>query len=262
MKKNVVFWVGVKSSDPLLNKKHGGFEYFQYSKNCWEYWCKKNNIIFYEYNTPLSEKNGTTWTRWFDVFPYLENENIDFDKICVVDGSTMIKWDAPNFFDECPNNKLTIFRALENLKWVYEGVQGYKNIFNNFDFDITKYIDCGFQIFDKSHKPFLNILEEYHDNNFNKIMECQNTIKRGTDQPIYNFLLQIHNINTHLGLSPAFMLNHLNRFDWLSHNWQLKTDTTPFFIKYGYIWKFSGFDRTQRQPLMKQTWDLIKQNYE
>ena len=54
----------------------------------------------------------------------------------------------------------------------------------------------------------------------------------------------------------------MNRFDWFSHNWQLKEDKTPFFIKYGYIWMYSGFDRTQRFGLMKQTWDLVKNNYE
>ena len=66
-----------------------------------------------------------------------------------------------------------------------------------------------------------------------------------------------------MDLSPAFMLTHLNRFDWLSYNWQLKEDSTPFFIKYGYIWFYSGFpNRADRENLMQQTWDLIKQNYE
>jgi len=58
------------------------------------------------------------------------------------------------------------------------------------------------------------------------------------------------------------MLTHLNRFDWFSHNWQLKEDNTPFFIKYGNIWFFSGFDRRQRHSLMEQTWNIIKENYE
>ena len=74
-------------------------------------------------------------------------------------------------------------------------------------------------------------------------------------------LLQIKNIRVD-NIDPSFMLTHLTRFDWLSHNWQLKEDNTPFFIKYGNIWKYSGFDRKQRYPLMKQAWDLIKQNYE
>jgi hypothetical protein len=54
----------------------------------------------------------------------------------------------------------------------------------------------------------------------------------------------------------------MNRFGWFAYNWQLKEDRTPFFIKYGHLWKYSGFDRKQRTPLMQQTWDLIKHNYE
>ena len=67
----------------------------------------------------------------------------------------------------------------------------------------------------------------------------------------------------HTELPPAFMLNHLYRFDWFSHNWQLGEDQTPFFIKYGYIWFYSGFpNRGDRYNLMQQTWELIKGNYE
>ena len=53
----------------------------------------------------------------------------------------------------------------------------------------------------------------------------------------------------------------MNRFNWFSHNWQLKEDQTPYFIKYGNLWKFSGFDRKQRGPLMQQTWDIVKGMY-
>ena len=51
MKKNVLFWCGVKSEDPHLRKKHGNFEYLDISKKCWQYWCEKNDVIFFEYHT-------------------------------------------------------------------------------------------------------------------------------------------------------------------------------------------------------------------
>ena len=58
------------------------------------------------------------------------------------------------------------------------------------------------------------------------------------------------------------MLSHLSRFDWFGHNWQLNIDKTPFFIKYGYIWKYSGFpQRGDRYNLMKQTWEAVKGKY-
>ena len=58
-----------------------------------------------------------------------------------------------------------------------------------------------------------------------------------------------------------YRCSHLYRKELLGHNWQLNEDTTPFFIKYPYVWMFSGFDKAQREPLMKKTWDLVKHYY-
>ena len=73
--KNVLFWVGVKSKDPHLRNKHGDFKYLDISKKCWELWCEKNDIVFFEYNTPSESDTSAhkvTWQRWFDVFPLIE----------------------------------------------------------------------------------------------------------------------------------------------------------------------------------------------
>ena len=64
-------------------------------------------------------------------------------------------------------------------------------MFPTVNIDITKYINCGVQIFDKSHKEFLGILKDFYYINYNDIMELQNgKVKKGTDQPVYNYLLQ------------------------------------------------------------------------
>ena len=34
------------------------------------------------------------------------------------------------------------------------------------------------------------------------------------------------------------------------------------FVECGYVWHFNGFDKHHREPLMKDTWDKIKKNYE
>ena len=264
-KKNVLFWVGVKSNDPHLQNKHGGFKYLDISKKCWELWCDQNDVVFFPYETPRrsdSSMHKVTWQRWFDVFILLDNANIDYNKIAVIDGSTLINSNAPNFF-ELAHSGLNAYRSLENLRWVCEGVDGYKKFFNEFEFDISKYMSCGFQIFDDTHRKFLEELEVFYDLNYSSIMELQNNIvKRGTDQPVYNYLLQIKNITVNTVLPKSFMMTHLNRFDWFSYNWQLNLDNTPFFIKYGYIWFFSGFpNRGDRESLMNQTWEIIKMNY-
>jgi hypothetical protein len=88
-------------------------------------------------------------------------------------------------------------------------------------------------------------------------------IKRGTDQPVFNYFLQDNNIPFDVcTLNPAYMLTHLNRFNWMSHNWQIG-NKDPFFIKYGWLWMFSGFPtRGDRYELMAKTWELVKKYYE
>ena len=266
MKKNVLFWVGVKSTDSHLRNKHGDFKYLDISKKCWELWCKKNDVIFFPYEVARrsdTSAHKVTWQRWFDVFPLLEQNNIEFDKIAVIDGSTLISSFAPNFFTLVKPG-VTAFRSLENLRWICQSVEGYAELFNHYNFDMSKFISCGFQIFDISHKTFLQDLEQYYDDNYDSIMKLQNEIvKKGTDQSVYNYLLQIKNVPVNTTLPKAYMLTHLNRFDWFSYNWQLNEDRTPFFIKYGYIWFYSGFpNRGDRESLMSQTWEIIKHNYE
>ena len=75
-------------------------------------------------------------------------------------------------------------------------------------------------------------------------------------------MLQKEGVKLNLDLPKSFHLTHLARFDWFSHNWQLNIDKTPFFIKYGNVWSFSGFPaRGERYDLMKKTWDMVKHNY-
>ena len=136
-KKNVLFWVGVKSEDPHLQNKHGGFKYLDISKKCWELWCEKNDIVFFEYNTPSEPDtlaHKVTSQRWFDVFPLIEKEGIEYNKIAVIDGSTLIRADTPNFFEIVPQGKLSAFRSLENLKWISDSIDGMSTAVKNIIF--------------------------------------------------------------------------------------------------------------------------------
>lgn len=257
---NIVFWVGVKNISSITAEKHGGFDYFEYSKNTWKYWCENNGVKFYEYDStewdPFTHK--VTWTRWFDLESKLSH--LDWSKVAVVDASYMVRWNCPNFFDMTFDG-LSVFQSLENIRWTAGGIDGYQTLFPEVKFDLKRYIDCGFQIFTKRHLLFLERLKDFYLTNYKKITTLESDISRGTDQPVYNYMLQEQKIDFRFELPNSYNLNHMNRFNWFSHNWQLKEDPTPYFIKYGNMWKFSGFDRRERNNLMSQTWNLIKHNY-
>jgi predicted O-methyltransferase YrrM len=262
MKKNVIYWVGVKND--LYSSKYGNFEYFEYSKNTWKYWCEQNNCEFVEFSEPVEPdltKFRINWQKAIFVFDELERRNIDYDQICLVDSSCMIKWDAPNFF-ELTNHQFTGWIDNDNMKWIYDSIVGYKDFFDGFKLDQSKYISSGFIIFNQQHKELFNSFKELYYNNIDTFVDLQdNIVKKGTEQTPFNYWLQINNVDVNLSLPMGFKLTHMHRKTLFHNNWQLKEDTTPYFIKYGYNWIFNGIPKDQRPQVMKQTWDLVKSNY-
>ena len=132
---NVVFWVGVKSNDSLLLKKHGNFDYFKYSKYTWEYWCRKNNVLYYEYDNPSLQNTGThkvTWQRWFDLEQQLTN--LEWDKVAVVDASYMIFSEQlmlkQMLVKENIPHKTLVSNVYDNSKFMFSDVVNMYGIWN------------------------------------------------------------------------------------------------------------------------------------
>jgi hypothetical protein len=262
MKKNVIFWCAVNNVHH--NDKYDSFKWFEFSKQSWQYWCKKHDVIFYEYTTPSESDliaHRVTWQRWFDVFDQLETANIEYDKIFMVDATSIVKWDMPNIFELCTDDRFVAWRDCDNLNWIYYSIEGWQEYFNHYKFDITKYINCGSVIINKTHKPFLQTVKDFYYSNYESVMQLQNSIKKGTDQTPFNYLLQLHDIELNLTLPIAYNIRHVLKKDMLHYNWQLNEDTTPFCIKYGYICRYTGFPKDQRTNIMSQIWELMKHNY-
>ena len=53
MKKNVVWWIGVKNDK--YAHKYGGWEWMDISRKTWEYWCKKNDVLFVPFEKPIED---------------------------------------------------------------------------------------------------------------------------------------------------------------------------------------------------------------
>lgn len=260
--KNVLFWCGVKAEDSVRDKyRYGDFSWMEYSKLSWQYWCKKNDVVFLHYDKtskPDQLKYKINWQRWLDIIPFVESNVPNYNKVLAIDASIMVKWNAPNFFDESENKWCGLI-GNENLKWVYESIEGYKPLFNNFNFDYSKHYLAGFVLFNKSHKFVFENLSKFYYENHNTILEYEDKIiKRGRDQPVLNYILQTNNVETN-PFPISHGGNHLWRRNLLQNNGDL-----PLFVKYMNTWIFSGFpDRGEtRIKLMKQTWDLVKHNYE
>ena len=264
MSKNVVWWIGVKNEE--LSDKYGGFDYFEYSRKTWEYWCKKNDVLFVPFEEPVEKdlfKFRINWQKAMFVFDEMDRRDIDYNQIALIDSSAMIRWDAPNFFD-MTDNRFTAWIDNDNLKWIYESIQGYSQMYEPFgDLDISKYISSGFMIFNKEHREFFeSFKEEYYENIDEYIWLQDEKVKKGTEQTPMNYWLQMSDIDVNLDLPIAFKLTHLHRKEMFSYNWQLDEDKTPFFLKYGYVWFFNGIPKNERTNLMRQVWNAVKGQYE
>tara|TARA_R110000796_G_scaffold123761_4_gene238205 strand:- start:24487 stop:25854 length:1368 start_codon:yes stop_codon:yes gene_type:complete len=261
MKKNVLWWPAMVN--PNHKDKYGDFDYFQYSRESLEYWCKKNDVIFVPFTEPVESdlaKFRPQWQKCLFVFEELDRMGIQYDQIWLLDSSAIIRWDCPNVF-EIANGKFTASRDLDNMRWVYDSVQGYKEFFNGFELDTTKYINSGNMIFNESHRELFQKLKKMYYENLDEIVDLQdNKVRKGNDQTPFNYLLQMNNIDLKL-LPFNYNATHLQRKELFSHNWQLNEDKIPHFIKYCYLWRFNGIPKDQRSNLMKQVWGMIHKNY-
>ena len=70
-------------------------------------------------------------------------------------------------------------------------------------------------------------------------------------------MLQKNNINVK-ELTQNWNMSGIVQRHLLSHNWQLKEDMTPFFIKYGDIWNLTDIDDL---GLKNQIWEAVGGQY-
>ena len=262
MKKNVVWWPAIKNKEH--NDKYGNFEYFDYSKKTWEYWCKKNDVIFVPFEEPVEsnlQDYRINWQKAIFVFDELKRRNIEYDQIALIDSTVMVKWDCPNFF-ELTDRKFTVTRDIDNMRWVHESIQGYKEFFDDFELDSSKYFRSGFMVFNESHEDLFQGLKQFYIDNKDSFIKLQDeVVRKGNDQTPLNYWVQKNNVELNILPHVLWMCSHPHRKEMLSFNWQLKEDTTPFFIKYANNWMFNGIPKDQRTELMKKTWDLVKHYY-
>lgn len=242
--KNIVFITN-------LNTDYDTIDYQQYCLNTWKYWCDKNNVELFILDTPITDPSlmKATWQRWY-VLEILKSNDIEYDQVALVDIDTMIKWDAPNFFNET-NHEFSACIDNDNVGWVIDSITGYKKYWPNVNVDWTEYFNCGFVVLNKQHDHICKSIIDFWNSNSNELIELQTTLRKGTDQTPVNYIAK-ENTNINL-LNKKWNLTHLHRKEILMN---LK------FIDAGYIWHFNGFEKKYRIQIMHDTWNSIKQNYE
>lgn len=225
------------------------FDVQEYATKTWEHYCKKYNCDFKVITEPSREGMAPHWERYtvFERYP-------DYDEYLYVDADAMVSWEAPNFFEKLSERgKVFVVKDLGSVEWVYNGINGYKELFPNTDVPWYDYFTTGFLKFDKSHKELFNDFIKFHEENKDKINEKQyRTLKKGFDQTPFNFFIRKEEYEFEI-IPEIYSLGHLQKKDILFNGMYMLT---------GWVWQFNGIPHDQRLSIMKQTWEHVKGQYE
>ena len=228
-------------------------DFFCYSEPTWEHYCKRHDIDLI-----------VQTVHQFDpaIKPIWNKEMIsvigkDYDKIGIVDSDTMIRWDAPNIFDQFGEDEFCGVNDLCDLNWLLGSIEQRQYLFPDTQIDPMDYLNAGVLFFGNRYLDVFSKLLAFYFENQESIDSIQGG---GREQTLLNFVLAKNKVNIKK-LSPAWNLLSIHRKNMFINNWQLKNDPTPYFMKYAYLWHFTGFPIEDRVNVMKQTWEMTKYLY-
>lgn len=249
MSKNLIYIVAV--DDP--NAKVSINDFFCYSEPTWIHYCNRYDIdLIVQTAHQFDPSIRPIWNK-----EMISVIGKDYDKIGIVDSDTMIRWDAPNIFDQIGDDDFAGVNDLCDLDWLFSSIAGRQHFFPEVTIDIDKYLNAGVLFFGKRYlSVFKELLEFYLENK----VEIDTIKSGGKEQTLLNFVLQKNKVNIKK-LSSAWNLLSIHRKNMFISNWQLKVDNTPYFMKYAYLWHFTGFPIEDRVSVMKQTWEMTKHLY-
>jgi hypothetical protein len=230
--KNIVFI-------PNIDLGNGRSDNYSYCINSWKYWCDKNNcelLLLEDLLLPVKQMR-ITWQRYY-VFDILDNNNIDYDQVLVVDADTIVHPDCPNFFNETDGKYAGVMND-GDYEWVNKSISQYGiKFFNRDTFPVWRYVNGGFQIFNKNHKDYLKGLLDWYNKNvteLNKVFGKWNS----TDQTCINLYREEKKLDMTI-LPVCYNLQDLYRKNLLYCHPQQWWSDELHFLKNGWVYHFNA----------------------
>ena len=240
MSKDVVFI-------PYIDLNDGRNNSYDLSVKSWKYWCDKNNvdlIVWDDLVFPI-ERMKITWQRYY-LFDILENSEIEYNQVLMVDADTIIHPETPNFFKETENRYCGVMND-GCYEWVSRSIKKYGDFIFPKQEKIKpwEYINGGFQIVNKKHQQFYQDVVKFYWENSDKLIYAQETFKVGTDQTVINYLLKKWEIDIKMlpvcyNLQDMFKksLLHLPGYSWWEDNLTNLYDS-------GWVYHFNSIPQNQ-----------------
>lgn len=245
MKKNVVFFTSMDKAPDVL-------DYKEWCYRSWQVWCQKNDVRIFILDQELRDKSimKPTWQRWH-ALEILEHNGIEYDQVAMVDIDTMIHPDASNFF-ELTNRGFGVVGEDVMVEWIHNSIKGYQDMFQEVSFDWTTYWNNGFIVINESHKELCKSITDFYYANEEELRQRQHvTLKKGSDQTPVNYLAR----------KSGLPITYLDKRWNFTHMHVRGVLGGGLFLDCAWVYHFNGFEKTMRNNLMKQTWDLMQQKF-
>lgn len=237
---NIIFIVNVDLKNGRNNPYHLGIK-------SWDYWARKNNARVVELTDPIIDPDilRVNLHRYW-AFDILEQNNIDFENVLLVDADTIVHPECPDFFVDS-NNKMGVVINNGCYEWTKRSIIQWRDgLFPEMECVKTwHYFNSGFITLNKNHKQFLDKVKNFYLDNKDIIPELTKKIKAGTDQTIVNFLVKKYNVDvTYLpdcyNLQDLFRKNllHIPGNSWFSDDLH--------YLDCGWVYHFNAIPQNPR----------------
>ena len=244
--KNIVFI-------PNIDLGNGRSDNYSYCIKSWKYWCDKNDcelLLLEDLLLPV-EQMKITWQRYY-VFDVLDNSNINYDQVLMVDADTIVHPDCPNFF-QMTEHKLCGAHFDGSWDWVLRGIENYsKYMFDGYMMPWYEYFDCGFIIVNEKHKQFFQDIVSFYFTYQDNLIKLQQTFFNGTDQTPVNMLVHRNDIDLKL-LPYEFNMNDMNRKEILTDD--------MLFTKCGWIYQYNAIPNNEENRLTNYFMEKTYQHF-
>lgn len=249
MNKNIIFLVNIQLGERAKPE-------FQYSINSWKHWASNNNAEVMVLTEAVHDIDymKPNWQKWY-VFKLLEESNINYNKVLVVDADTIVHPDCPNFFDLTTEDELGCVVNEGCYEWVARDMHNWStNFFNNAYLPQWEYFNSGFMLLSRKHKPIIDKLLNWYHQNVENINTAQNQFLTSTEQGPLNYLLREWGVDIKL-LPSCYNTQDLARKNTLHTGWQ-NWSKDVLFLKAGWVYHFNAIP-----PNMGKCGDWIEFTY-
>jgi hypothetical protein len=254
-----------------------GLGYMPYARTTWHWWCQRQGIEFILLDQPVAYDDlvgaPPVIQRWIAVERLLTSA-VPGTEIAVVDADTMIRWDAPNFF-ELTGDGLGVVQA-GDPRWITHSTAAYQEFFPGIHLPWWQYFNAGLVVVGQGHLEVLRAVITFYQRNRAALEAVQQQRRDvGVDQTVLNFLVRQTGVPvtflplpfnlTHCLRVPANILAEIESPQALPRLPDVLPKVMDIpgvfdFVEYGYVWHFTNAVNT-RAAFMRETWRRVQDHY-